>query len=164
MGKKILVPKFSPDHFAPENRSLFFWTFRSWVILAIAPCVTSSLNYQKYRLTCFCWKLKPTTSITLFLLPVWNSPFLFFLLVKGDKSLFSHGLLEPHKRQGGGGHCAMQGKMSRVTRISKICQFSMTLTGTSSVISGPMGVIISLKSQIFDQDLGILVFLKRWPP
>ena len=52
-------------------------------------------------------------------------------------------------------------KMSRVTRISKICQFSMTLTGTSSVISGPMGVIISLKTQLFDQDLGILVFLKR---
>ena len=52
-------------------------------------------------------------------------------------------------------------KMSRVTTISKICQFSMTLTGTSSVISGPMGVIISLKTQLFDQDLGIFVFLKR---
>ena len=37
----------------------------------------------------------------------------------------------------------------------------MTLTGTSSVIAGPMGVFISLKIQLFDQDLGMLVILKR---
>ena len=32
MGKKILVP-FFPDHSAPGNRSLFFWTFRLPVLI-----------------------------------------------------------------------------------------------------------------------------------